>query len=65
MFFGLFSDSLVQITYFEAVFREKWKLFANGVYTDRQIAVLPRFYSEFRCDSHGSDDFGFFEDTLP
>ena len=59
MFFGLFSDSLVQITYFGSCFREKWKLFANGVYTDRQIAVLARFSSEFRRDSHGSDDFVF------
>ena len=59
MFFGLFSDSLVQSPTLEPIFREKWKLFVNGVYTDRQRAVLPRFYSEFRRDSHGSDDFVF------
>ena len=45
----------------EAAFHEQWKLFTNGVYTDRQIAVLPWFYSEFRHDSHGSDDSVFEE----
>ena len=57
MFFGLFSDSLVQNTYFLNRFCEKSRTFANGVKKNRQIAPRPRFCSEFRCGSHGSDGF--------
>ena len=55
-FSDFFQTASCKSPTFEDVVRETWKLFANGVFTDRQSAVSPGFYSEFRRDSHGSDD---------
>ena len=47
VFSDFFHTASCKSPTFEADFCDKWTLFANGVYTDRQSAVLPRFYSNF------------------